>query len=132
MATTATGVATLEANAGGRHLRGEIMRDGQRFVYSIDHARIASARTLAAAAHRLAAEIRERLPRHGAADWGVEVHCSTRPDVGLLMGNRPRAGGGGGAPNPCVLKAIRAFERGDKSLASALEVAARLLADCCD
>lgn len=132
MATTATGVATFETNAAGTHLRGTVGRDGARFVYAINHETIGRARTLAAAAHRLAEELRSRLPRHAGRDWGVEVHCSTRPNVGLLMGNRSRGGAGGGAPNPCVLTAIQAFARSDKSLASALEIAARLLAECCE
>ena len=132
MVVTATQVGTIDANAGGRQRNGLIVREGRRFVYSIDGQTIDSAPTLAAAAHQLADALRRDLPRAAVNNWGVAVRCGTRPDLSLAIGNVAGGGGGGGAPDPCVLKVLRAFERSDRSLAAALEAAARLLADCCD
>jgi hypothetical protein len=132
METTTPSVATFEANTAGTSLRGAIIRDDGRFVYSINGTPIARAPALGAAAHRLAEELRSRLQRRAGDDWGVEVHCSTRPGVGLLMGNRSHGGKGSGVPDPCVAQAIQAFDRSDRSLAAALEIGARVLADCCE
>ena len=132
IATETLVVGRIEANAGGVSLEGEIRREGRGYVYAIAGQARGQAPRLGAAAQRLGAALRGDLPRHPQGDWGVAVHCLTRGDVGLLYGNRAGGGrGGGGAPNPCVLAAQRAYARGDNNLARALESAARVLADCC-
>ena len=124
-----TTVATEEANANGVAASGQVRRDGSRYLVVVDGQIVGAAGSLAGAAHRLAEQLRSRLPRPPRS-WGLEVHCLTTP-VGLVYGNRRSGGAGGGPVDGCLARAIVEYRRGEDNLERALESAARLLTNCC-
>ena len=132
MATTETAVrATMAANAGGVRVEGDVRRDGDRFAVYVRGRQVAQAGSLGGAARRLAEALARDLPRQTRGSWGVEVHCSAVPGIGLLFGNAQSGFGGSGGTHPCVARVAGHYRRGQDNLQRALEFAAKLLAECC-
>jgi hypothetical protein len=114
------------ANADGVSVAGEIRREGSHYVIAVTGALAASATSFQSAVHRLATELRRRLPRGAPRSRGVAINCRTSSFT-LAYGNR--AGDGGGSVNACVAQAAASSR--ENTLDHALEHAASTLANCC-
>jgi hypothetical protein len=123
-------VATLEANANGVTVSGEVAREGARYIALVDGQRVGSGANAEAALAELVAGISRRLPRGNPAGWGIRIRCNTNV-FGFAYGNlRQFGGGGGGDLDPCVQHAVNTLPK-EETLAASLHHATKTLARCC-
>lgn len=122
-------IATMRANGDGRASSGEVQRTERGYGVIIDGQRLDEHSSREAAFVHLGQGIRKRLPKN-PADWGVHIHCNTRP-FDIAYGNLRGGGGpsGGASPDPCVEEVRRDF-RGN-TLAAAIAHAVNALQQCC-
>lgn len=119
-------VGSMSANGDGATAGGEITRQGNRYVVTVQGEQLGPAGSLQAAAERLAHGIRGRLPRHPSS-WGVRASCP-KEGLSIVAGNLAGGGGGGGLP-PCAARVLKDRRLG--SLQEALSAFAQVIGHCC-
>src|SRR6266511_67844 len=108
MTTPAMTMATMDANAQGISVSGEIRRDGTRYLAVVDGHAVGPGGTLRSALEAMANGIRRRLPSGRPDSWGVRIRCNTSV-FGVAYGNLSGGAGGGGELDPCVAKALSTY-----------------------
>ena len=96
-------VASMSANGDGATAAGEIIRQGNRYVVTVQGEQLGPTGSIQAAAERLAHGIQARLPRNPAS-WGVQASCA-KEGLSIAVGNLAGGGGGGGL-HPCAARVL--------------------------
>jgi hypothetical protein len=111
-------VASMSANGDGVTTVGEITRQENRYVVTVEGERLGPAGSIQAAAERLAHGLRAHLPPNPA---NVQASCA-KEGLSIAVGNRA-GGGGGGELHPCSARVLG--RRRLESLQEALSAFAR-------
>lgn len=119
-------VASMSANGDGVTAAGEIGRQANRYVVTVQGEQLGPAGSIQAAAERLANGIRARLPRNPGS-WGVQASCA-REGLSIAVGNLAGGGGGGGL-HPCAARVLGG--RRLESLHEGLSAFAQVIGHCC-
>lgn len=121
-------VASMSANGDGVIAAGQITRQENRYIVTIEGERLGPTGSIQAAAERLAHGIRAHLPRDPAR-WGVQASCSSE-GLSIAVGNRVSGGGGSGNElHPCAARVLG--RRPLDSLQEALSAFAKVIGHCC-